>query len=193
MTMASDINVLPTLVQRLSESDSLLQLNSLTLINALFKFALSSKNGGDEFVRELNRLNVRKHVITMMQTSSNEELAKVLVDFQRHFILDMHQKKKTPVELESNPRQQKLLDAVLAMMAGSERDERCACSAFRCMTLSLFPFLSFPRAVTDTSDLQRPIAAEMERVGQLGLEMVAEFALNNKEAFFRVLLRYDAR
>ena len=72
---------LPTLVQRLSATDYLLQLNSMHLINILFRKA--TERYRSEFLYLLDALDIRKVIVRLMQTKPAEELGKQLVEFQR--------------------------------------------------------------------------------------------------------------
>ncbi|OUM56722.1 hypothetical protein PIROE2DRAFT_18539, partial [Piromyces sp. E2] len=82
---------LPTLVQRLSATDYLLQFNSLHLINALFRHVTDKHR--DKFVNELNELNIKNTVMNLMISSPAEELTKQLVEFQRLTIQEGNIKK----------------------------------------------------------------------------------------------------
>ncbi|KAI9141182.1 ELMO/CED-12 family-domain-containing protein [Paraphysoderma sedebokerense] len=161
MTATGASSVLPTLVQRLTASDFAVQVNSLILINTLFKHAINSSYR-ESFVRELDQLETRKAVLKLMATSSTEELNKELVEFQRLFIQDMHQRKKTPVTLETGSTQEKLIAEIFESAGLADH------------SVSIFRSIGF-----DSSNPKK----ELARVGQLGLELMHFFATKRKDAF----------
>jgi engulfment/cell motility protein 1 len=94
--VAAQSSFLPTLVDRLSATDYLLQLNSMHLINVLFRKATDRYRG--EFVYLLDALSIRKVVVRLIQTSPAEELGNQLVEFQRLLIQEGHRRKRMAVD-----------------------------------------------------------------------------------------------
>ncbi|KAI9101660.1 ELMO/CED-12 family-domain-containing protein [Phlyctochytrium arcticum] len=93
--ISAQASFLPTLVHRLSATDYLLQLNSLHLINSLFRHV--SEKFRKSFVEMLDSLDTRRVVLNLMQSNPAEELKAQLVEFQRLLILEGHRRKRTPV------------------------------------------------------------------------------------------------
>ena len=85
-------NFLPTLVQRLDATEYSLQLNSMHLINCLYKAAIDMKKSS--FLRKLEGLRVRSSAVKLMLSQPNEELGKQLNEFQRLVILEGHRDKR---------------------------------------------------------------------------------------------------
>ncbi|KAG5459151.1 MAG: hypothetical protein BJ554DRAFT_483, partial [Olpidium bornovanus] len=97
---ADDLNFLPTLIQRLSTTDYILQINSLSLLNSLFRHVTDEHR--EEFIRMLDALNVRKAILVLMQAGPVDELVKHVVEFQKLLIGYYHSKKQQMVTAEEN-------------------------------------------------------------------------------------------
>ncbi|KAF7294500.1 ELMO domain-containing protein [Mycena kentingensis (nom. inval.)] len=92
---------LETVISRLGSADTAMAQYSMMLINSLLAHA--SDNRWDEFIAELERLNVRKAVVRLMSSHTIEDLTSCILDFQANFIRVVHRKKTTPVDLEMDP------------------------------------------------------------------------------------------
>ncbi|KAL7752725.1 hypothetical protein RI367_001727 [Sorochytrium milnesiophthora] len=150
-TTISEIEPLSVLVERLSASDYVLQLNSLRLINSLFRNTMVAKKTRELLIMRLYDLGFGKRVFKILDSTPSEDITKELMEFQRHFIHNLHERKKTPVMLPGDAHQQSLLDQVVASVPGPD-------------TASRLRLLGGEN-----------IKKETERVGQLGLEMMSTF------------------
>ena len=68
----------------------------MMLINALLTHASDAR--WDEFIGELERLNVRKAVVRLMKLHEIEDLTSCILDFQANILRVTHRKKITPVD-----------------------------------------------------------------------------------------------
>ncbi|KAJ1547833.1 hypothetical protein HK405_004832 [Cladochytrium tenue] len=112
--LSSQSSFLPTLVQRLLATDYILQLNSLHLVNILFRKATDRYRG--EFVYQLDSLKIRQVVLSLMRTQPPEDLGKQLVEFQRLLIQEGHRRKRLPVDTR-NPEHEAMLNDIWAASA----------------------------------------------------------------------------
>ena len=103
---------LPTLVHRLAATDYSLQLNSMHLINVLFRHA--TPGARTEFVHNLDALDTRRTVLRVMQSSPAEELSNQLVEFQRLLIQEGHRRKRMPIDLK-NVEHERLLNEIFQL------------------------------------------------------------------------------
>ncbi|TPX57439.1 hypothetical protein PhCBS80983_g03831 [Powellomyces hirtus] len=94
--ISSQASFLPTLVHRLSATDYLLQLNSLHLINSLFRHVTDRARG--PFVQMLDALKTRHAVMQLMQSSPAEELKAQLIDYQRLLVSEGHRRRRAVVD-----------------------------------------------------------------------------------------------
>ncbi|KAF7308573.1 ELMO domain-containing protein [Mycena chlorophos] len=101
---------LETVISRLESADTAMAQYSMMLINSLLAHA--SDNRWEEFIAELERLNVRKAVVRLMSSHTIEDLTSCILDFQANFIRVIHRKKTTPVDLEIEPSQVVALKAI---------------------------------------------------------------------------------
>ncbi|KAI9356310.1 ELMO/CED-12 family-domain-containing protein [Zopfochytrium polystomum] len=161
--VAAQSSFVPTLVQRLSATDYLLQLNSLHLINVLFRKATDRYRG--EFVYLIDALNIRKVVVRLMQTRPPEELGKQLVEFQRLLIQEGHRRKRQAVDLRTPMHESMLREIWNASGLQSDGSVK-------------WRFIGFE------SEVPRK---ELARVGVLGLETMYSF-VNNHRDFFQLFI-----
>ncbi|KAJ3035476.1 hypothetical protein HDV00_003725 [Rhizophlyctis rosea] len=150
---------LPTLVHRLAATDYLLQLNSMHLINTLFRHATESAR--TEFFQMLDALDTRRTVLRVMQSSPAEELSNQLVEFQRLLIQEGHRRKRMPVDLK-NPEHERMLNE-LYQLSGVESDAGG----------------KWKRLGFDSESPRR----DLSRVGLLGLQTIHAFVTKNPEFF----------
>eukprot|EP00835_Amoeboradix_gromovi_P006661 NODE_834_length_3829_cov_0.219035.p1 type:complete len:725 gc:universal NODE_834_length_3829_cov_0.219035:3504-1330(-) len=114
MTACGSANVISTLITRLSATDHLVQLSSLTLLNSLFKNSLNSTNK-EQFAKLLYQNGTREIVISLMaKAGQHEEFEKALLEFQRLVIFEYFLRKSTPVSLEDK-KTVNLLNDILQM------------------------------------------------------------------------------
>ncbi|KAJ3020138.1 hypothetical protein HKX48_001244 [Thoreauomyces humboldtii] len=97
--ITSQASFLPTLVQRLSATDYLLQLNSLHLINSLFRHV--TDRARSSFVQMLDALRTRHVVSMLMQSSPADELKAQLIDYQRLLVSEGHRRRRTNVDFRN--------------------------------------------------------------------------------------------
>ncbi|RKO84499.1 hypothetical protein BDK51DRAFT_32939, partial [Blyttiomyces helicus] len=96
-SLLAQSSFLPTLVHRLSETEYLLQLHSLHLINALFRHA--SDRARADFIAGLDALGMRKVVARLMMSRPAEELGKQMVEFQTLLVWEGHRRKRGGVDV----------------------------------------------------------------------------------------------
>ncbi|KAJ3179798.1 hypothetical protein HDU87_002366 [Geranomyces variabilis] len=97
--ISSQASFLPTLVHRLAATDYLLQLNSLHLINSLFRHV--TDRARTSFVQMLDALKTRHAVMILMQSSPAEELKAQLIDYQRLLVVEGHRRRRAAVDLRN--------------------------------------------------------------------------------------------
>ncbi|KAJ3190735.1 hypothetical protein HK101_008431, partial [Irineochytrium annulatum] len=161
--VASQSSFIPTLVHRLSATDYLLQLNSMNLINVLFRKATDRYRS--EFVYLLDALDIRKVVVRLMQKSPPEELEKQLVEFQRLLIQEGHRRKRMVVDAR-NPTLAGLLEEVWVASG-----------------LEVEGGVKWRRIGFETEVPRK----ELNRVGVLGLEMIHSFVYAHKDFYLTTL------
>ncbi|KAJ3219608.1 hypothetical protein HDU67_000096 [Dinochytrium kinnereticum] len=167
--VASQSSFLPTLVHRLSATDYLLQLNSMQLINVLFRKATEKFRG--EFVYLLDALNIRKVVVGLMQASPAEELGKQLVEFQRLLIQEGNRRKRLAVDTRN---------AVIFTML----EEIWEASMLRVEGEQKWRRIGFETEVP---------RKEMNRVGLLGLETIHNFVHTHNDFFLKNIIEQQSR
>ncbi|KAJ3279070.1 hypothetical protein HK104_001797 [Borealophlyctis nickersoniae] len=155
--ISAQSSFLPTLVHRLSATDYLLQLNSMHLINVLFRHA--TERARTDFVYMLDALNTRKTVMRLMQASPAEELANQLVEFQRLLIQEGHRRKRIAVDTKNPTHEALLKDIWEAALIEAE------------------PGLKWRKIGFDSESPKRDLA----RVGVLGLETLHGVIKNHPE------------
>ncbi|KAI8824188.1 ELMO/CED-12 family-domain-containing protein [Fimicolochytrium jonesii] len=106
--ISSQASFLPTLIQRLSATDYLLQLNSLSLLNSLFRHVTDRARG--DFVQMLDALKTRRVIVNLMHSNPAEELKAQLIDYQRLLVAEGHRRRKTPVDFRNPSHAEKLAD-----------------------------------------------------------------------------------
>ncbi|KAJ3052420.1 hypothetical protein HK097_006293 [Rhizophlyctis rosea] len=150
---------LPTLVHRLAATDYSLQLNSMHLINVLFRHA--TPGARTEFVHNLDALDTRRTVLRVMQNSPAEELSNQLVEFQRLLIQEGHRRKRMPIDMK-NAEHEKMLNDIF-QLAEIEADGG----------------VKWRRLGFDSESPRRDLA----RVGLLGLQTMHSFVTKNHDLF----------
>lgn len=160
--LSPELNFLPTLVQRLSTSDNILQLNSLRLINSLLRYVTEAHR--EEFVQMLDSLNVRKAILRLMQANPVDELVKYVVEYQHVLISYYYHKKRTLITNEEG--HQAMLEEIWSA-ANIQADKA---NKWRKLGFAT----EFPKK-------------ELGRVGLLGLETMLALVRINKDWFTRTI------
>ncbi|KAF8239268.1 hypothetical protein L208DRAFT_1238269 [Tricholoma matsutake] len=99
--MRKEKGLLETVVSRLGSADTAMAQYSMMLINSLLSHASDAR--WEEFIAELERLNVRKAVVRLMSLHIMEDLTSCILDFQANIIRVTYRKKTTLVDLDSEP------------------------------------------------------------------------------------------
>ncbi|KAG6812771.1 hypothetical protein H0H92_000541 [Tricholoma furcatifolium] len=97
--MRKQEKLMETVVNRLGSPDTAMAQYSMMLINSLLSHVNDS--WWEEFIAELERLNVRKAVIRLMSLHIMEDLTSCILDFQANFVRVTYRKKTTLVDPES--------------------------------------------------------------------------------------------
>ncbi|KAJ7612462.1 ELMO/CED-12 family-domain-containing protein [Mycena polygramma] len=92
---------LETVISRLGSADTAMAQHSMMLINSLLTHASDTR--WEEFIAELERLNVRKAVVRLMSSHTIEDLTSCILDFQANIIRVTYRKKTTLVDVEAEP------------------------------------------------------------------------------------------
>jgi len=154
--------MLEVVAARLGSGDSFMKLNSMMLINSLLSHVTEAR--WEQLTGELERLGIRKAVLSLMPGSLEDHLTSSILDFQGNLIRVAYRRKTTPVDPLGNPAHTAALTfiweisrlqeevAVVHMPNGSGRGTRHV--------------FKWRRIGFGTEDLR----AEFDRVGVLGLE-----------------------
>ncbi|EJF64399.1 hypothetical protein DICSQDRAFT_54246 [Dichomitus squalens LYAD-421 SS1] len=149
--------LLETVVSRLGSADTTMALYSMMLINSLLAHASDPR--WDEFIAELERLNVRKAVIRLMSSHTIEDLTSCILDFQANVVRVTFRKKTTLVEPDFEPLQSAALQFIWERSRLQEDREDA-------LTMVKWRKLGF-----ETED----IGHEFREVGVLGLDCLTYF------------------
>ncbi|PPQ63811.1 hypothetical protein CVT24_009806 [Panaeolus cyanescens] len=172
--MRKERGLLETVVNRLGSADTAMAQYSMMLINSLLAHA--SDNRWEEFIAELERLNVRKAVVRLMSLHTIEDLTSCILDFQANFIRVIYRKKTTLVDPEVDDTHAEALDAIWKhCKLDEEVDQMGQPIKWR--------ILGF-----DTED----VVQEFSEVGVLGLECLRKFVESNPD-FSKLLLEQLSR
>lgn len=99
--MKKEKGLLETVVNRLGSADTAMAQYSVMLINSLLSHANDAR--WEEFIAELERLDVRRAVIRSMSLHTIEDLTSCILDFQANMVRVMHRKKTTLVDPDNEP------------------------------------------------------------------------------------------
>jgi len=157
---------LPTLVQRLSATDYLLQFNSLHLINALFRHVTDKHR--EKFVNELNALNIKETVMNLMISSPAEELTKQLVEFQRLTIQEGNIKKNTQYSSD-NETHKRMLEELWTLSGLTQEGD-----------------MKWRKLGFSSENPKR----DLFRIGFYGLEIINTYAKTETETYQKVSIFY---
>ncbi|KAJ7224321.1 ELMO/CED-12 family-domain-containing protein [Mycena pura] len=103
---------LETVISRLGSADTAMAQYSMMLINSLLAHASDTR--WEEFISELESLNVRKAVVRLMSSHTIEDLTSCILDFQANYIRIIYRKKTTLVDLEAEASHVAALKAIWA-------------------------------------------------------------------------------
>ncbi|KIJ65621.1 hypothetical protein HYDPIDRAFT_175010 [Hydnomerulius pinastri MD-312] len=166
---------LETVVSRLGSADTAMALHSMMLINSLLSHANDAR--WEEFIAELERLNVRKAAIRLMSSHVIDDLTSCVLDFQANIVRVTYQKKTTLVEPEVEPTH----DSALEYIWDSSK---------------------IPEGLDDEGQVLKwrklgfateNILEEFEEVGVLGLDCLRSFVEGDPEFFSKVVLEQLSR
>ncbi|KDQ61372.1 hypothetical protein JAAARDRAFT_190152 [Jaapia argillacea MUCL 33604] len=169
--MRKEKGLLETVVTRLGSADTAMVLYSMMLINSLLSHATDAR--WEEFIGELERLNVRKAVIRLMSSHTIEDLTSCILDFQVNMVRVTYRKKTSPVEPDVNPAH---YDALEEIWHASKLEEHVAERQW-----SLLGFAS------------DNMYDEFGDVGVLGLNCLKQFSQRDSEFFSEVVLEQLGR
>ncbi|KAG6381651.1 ELMO/CED-12 family-domain-containing protein [Boletus reticuloceps] len=166
---------LETVVNRLGSADTAMALNSLMLVNSLLSHVSDAR--WDDFIHQLDQLNVRKAVISLMSSPVTDELISCVLDFQANMIRVTYRKKTTLVEPHTEPIHDSLLQYIWdSSKLHWEADEDGQQIKWRKLGFS-----------------SENIIEEFQEVGLLGLECLVNFVRNDAEFFSKVALEQLSR
>lgn len=172
--MRKERRLLETVVNRLGSADTALTLYSMMLINSLLTHVDESR--WEEFVDELERLNVRKAVIRLMSSHTIEDLSSCILDFQANIVRATYRRKTTPVDPVMEPSHSAALAFIWTASRLSEEEREDGLYKWRKLGFN-------------TEDLSN----EFNDVGILGLECMRHFVAKDSEHFATVVMEQSSR
>ncbi|KAH7101549.1 ELMO/CED-12 family-domain-containing protein [Auriculariales sp. MPI-PUGE-AT-0066] len=173
-------SMLEVVVSRLGSGDNLMKLNSMMLVNSLLSHVTEAR--WEQLTGALERLNIRKTVLSLMPSSLEDHLTSSILDFQGNLIRVAYRRKTTPVDPLGNPGHTAALTfiwevsrlqeevAVVHTPNGAGRGTRHV--------------FKWRRIGFQTEDLR----AEFDRVGVLGLDSLKHFVDDDPDYFANVVL-----
>ncbi|KAI0330931.1 hypothetical protein GY45DRAFT_1370414 [Cubamyces sp. BRFM 1775] len=167
--MRKEKRLLETVVNRLGSADTTMALYSMMLINSLLAHASDPR--WDEFIAELERLNVRKAVIRLMSSHTIEDLTSCILDFQANMVRVTFRKKTTLVEPDFEPLHNQALQFIWEKSKVQEEREDA-------ITPIKWRKLGF-----ETED----IGHEFREVGVLGLDCLKYFVEKDPDYWAKVV------
>lgn len=167
--MRKEQRLLETVVSRLGSADTTMALYSMMLINSLLAHATDAR--WEDFVGEMERLNVRKAVIRLMSSHTIEDLTSCILDFQANMVRVTYRKKTTIVEPELEPGHFKALNYVWAHSKVREEPDGEG------------GMLRWRKLGFDSEDLPQ----EFREVGVLGLDCLKHFVEQDPDFFAKVI------
>ncbi|KAG6886236.1 hypothetical protein C0993_010798 [Termitomyces sp. T159_Od127] len=161
--MRKEEKLLETVVNRLGSADTAMAQYSMMLINSLLMHA--SDSWWEEFVDDLERLNVRKAVIRLMSLHIMEDLTSCILDFQANVVRVTYRKKTTLVNPETEASHAAALACIWAhSRLVEETDEQGG-------------RLKWRKLGFETEN----VSQEFSEVGVLGLDCLKKFAENDPD------------
>ncbi|KAL0953838.1 hypothetical protein HGRIS_005016 [Hohenbuehelia grisea] len=171
--MRKEPSLLETVVNRLGSADTAMAQYSMMLINSLLAHA--SDERWEEFIAELERLNVRKAVVRLMSSHTIEDLTSCILDFQANIVRVTYRKKMTDIDPDTSAHAATLRFIWASTKLQEETDEHGEPLMWR-------------RIGFDTED----IVEEFAEVGILGLECMKRLVQSEPE-FSKVVLEQLSR
>ncbi|KAH7927302.1 hypothetical protein BV22DRAFT_1007169 [Leucogyrophana mollusca] len=166
---------LETVVNRLGSADTAMALHSMMLINSLLSHVNDDR--WDEFISELEQLNVRKAVVRLMSDHTTDELTSSILDFQANIVRVTYRKKSTLVEPEVEPAHNTALQYIWNCSKVQEgRDDEGEVLKWR--------KLGF---------MSESLLQEFQDVGVLGLDCLRHFVQDDPEFFSKIVLEQLSR
>ncbi|EIW79328.1 hypothetical protein CONPUDRAFT_59390 [Coniophora puteana RWD-64-598 SS2] len=173
--MCREKGLLETVVGRLGSADTATALHSMMLINSLLSNV--SDDQWDEFVFQLERLNVRKAVIRLMSSHTVDDLTSCILDFQANMLRVTHRKMVTLVEPEVEPAHASALQFIWESSKVREDVDPEG---------GVFKWRKVGFASED-------LIQEFTEVGVLGLDCMRNFVQEDPEFFSKVVLEQLSR
>ncbi|KAG2355702.1 ELMO/CED-12 family-domain-containing protein [Suillus spraguei] len=166
---------LETVVNRLGSADTAMILHSMMLINSLLSHVNDTE--WDEFISELERLNVRKAVIRLMSSHNIDDLTSSILDFQANIVRVTYRKKSTLVEPEVESLHASALEYIWSCSKVQEgRDNDREVLKWRKLGFS-----------------SENLVHEFQEVGELGLDCLRNFVEDDPDLFSKVILEQLSR
>lgn len=171
--MRKERGLLETVVNRLGSADTAMAQYSMMLINSLLSHVTDAR--WEEFISDLERLNVRKAVVRLMSLHTVEDLTSCILDFQANIVRVTYRKKTTPV----NPDIPAHAEALKSIWECSKLEEE---------TDSSGQPLRWRKLGFETED----VVQEFNEVGVLGLWCLKKFVESDPD-FSKVVLEQLSR
>lgn len=165
---------LETVVSRLGSPDTAMAQHSMMLINSLLSHV--NDTYWDEFIADLERLNIRKAAVRLM-SSHIDDLTSCILDFQANIVRVTYKKKITVVEPEVE----------LAHLSGLHYIWEC--SGVQEELDSEGQPLKWRKLGFDTEDIME----EFQDAGVLGLDCLVNFVQDDPDFFSKVILEQLSR
>ncbi|KAF9218953.1 hypothetical protein BS17DRAFT_718897 [Gyrodon lividus] len=169
---------LETVVSRLGSADTAMALHrrvDMMLINSLLSHVNDAR--WDEFISELERLNVRKAAIRLMSSHVIDDLTSCVLDFQANIVRVTYRKKTTLVEPGAEPTHSSALQYIWdSSKVRQELDEDGQVLKWRKLGFR-----------------SESIIEEFQEVGVLGLDCLCNFVHDDPEFFSKVVLEQLSR
>lgn len=172
--MRKERGFLETVVNRLGSAETAMAQHSMMLINSLLSHVSESR--WDEFISALEKHNVRKAVVRLMSSHTQEDLTSCILDFQANILRVTHQKKITPVDPLIEPSHAADLKYIWES-ASLEEEVDSEGHTFKWRKLGF-----------DTEDIEQ----EFSEVGVLGLECMKHFVKSEPD-FAKLVLEQLSR
>ncbi|KAL7415875.1 hypothetical protein BDY24DRAFT_380361 [Mrakia frigida] len=169
---------LQRVVGRLSSPEGGEVLNSLMLINSL----LSSASDGEEFnqfMADLDKLDVRKDVQKLMSPPHQPDLQTPLLDFQSNILRATFHLHRSSVDTSSNPLHRSMLEEIWSAAGLGQEEER-----LRWSVLGLD---------VQAGDHGSRSSRVVWKTGRLGLNSLHSFATGNRDEFSRLVIEQLSR
>ncbi|KAH9479433.1 Engulfment and cell motility protein 1 [Psilocybe cubensis] len=172
--MRKERGLLETVVNRLGSADMAMAQYSMMLINSLVAHASDAR--WEEFIKELERLNVRKAVVRLMSLHTVEDLTSCILDFQANIVRVTYRKKTTPVDPDDDEVSAEDLDIIWTSSKLEEEVDQYG------------QILKWRKLGFETED----ISQEFSEVGQLGLYCLRKFVESDPD-FSKIVLEQLSR